>query len=221
MTDNVLVSDCWYRFNSSGDAPQTNTTLNCSTGSFSIAEAADYGTHTIIVYANDTNSNIGISNVEFTNTQGTGGGGGGRGDDLPCSINIIKASVNMNIIGLTGKKGSTSPWQEIVLKNMEDYKNIYTFQIGNEEMCEVNKSLLIIEGGGQGTNNIRCNFQENNTYTKLFIFCGDNSAEYRINLYTDIWSWLWKNPTIIIVVVFVLVTLLLVLAALIRLGRKT
>src|SRR4030043_695443 len=186
VTDNVAVSDCWYRFNSTGDLPQENTTLNCN-NSFSIPEAADYGTHTIIVYANDTNSNIGTSSITFTNTQGTGGGGGGSRDELPCTISIIKPRISMNEIGFTGQKGTTSPWQELVMQNLEDYKNIYSFEIDNA-ICEVNQAVIIIKGGGQGINHIRCDLPETNTYTTLKIYCSENSAEYQINLYTDIWS---------------------------------
>jgi len=218
VTDNVAVAKCWYRFNSTGDTPQTNTSMNCSGGTYSVSESTNsFGSHEILVYANDTSGNIGMSSKSFINGEvGGGGGGGGSDETKTCTINVIKPSISMNVIGLTGKSGNQSPWQDLVLQNMEAYPNTYSFNFENP-ICEAKESIIVIEGQSQGTNQIRCYFPEKNTYTNLLVRCEGSSLEYKVNLYTDLLSRAWANPIILIVGLIIIVILIMAVISFIRL----
>jgi len=171
-------------------------------------------------YCMDAQSNLAsnlTNNITYTSSVrpvADGGGSGGRDEPL-CSINIVKPTISLNVIGVTGNKGNVSPWQSIVLQNMEDYDNTYTFSLEND-VCELEDTAIAIKGNSQGLTRIRCTFPEQNTQTNLLVRCRESSLELRINLFSDLLSRLFSNPGLLIGLIVAIFTLIGLLAMTIR-----
>lgn len=77
------LSQCTYNHYTSGGSPSSEVPFDCSIDVNSISISVGYfGTHTVVITANDTENNIGTDNVTFNIIeQEIGGGGGGGGDE--------------------------------------------------------------------------------------------------------------------------------------------
>lgn len=141
-----------------------------------------------------------------------GGGGGGEGEELACTINVIKPSIRLDFISFTGsdEEEGYSPWQEITLQNAETYQNVYSFVLDTNAsyVCEMEKNKVIIQGNSQGINRVRCKYTEENFEATLNILCRGSSRTIPIAVMTDFLTMLWKRPIYLIVGVIILIILL-------------
>ena len=83
------LSVCWYNYWNSSGFPGPDTFFSCANGNNAFNLTVDYfGTHSLLVTANDTTGNVGTDQITWTiqvatPSAGGGGGGGPKEEEVP------------------------------------------------------------------------------------------------------------------------------------------